>query len=79
MPKFGLFSSTNNIHHIFLIRLHVEITSKMNNMSECEARLLKLKRYLPFLHRTKEYLASSPGESLKITHLIDIISNAGEQ
>lgn len=51
----------------------------MNKMSECETRLLKLKRYLPFLHRTKDYLATSPEDSLKINQLIDIISNAGEQ
>lgn len=46
---------------------------------ECEARLLKLQQYVPFLHRTKEYYISSPEEVAKIAQLITIISSAGEQ
>ena len=61
-------------------RSHVETRSIVNIMSgECEARLLKLQQYVPFLHRTKEYYISSPEEVAKIAQLITIISSAGEQ
>lgn len=44
--------------------------------AECEARLLKLQHYVPFLQRAKEYYISSPEDGKKITQLIAIISNA---